>query len=169
MSSLDPALDAAPAIPPLVGPVLAFLDGAATIALSRDDNADGVSVIDHHVPFGDGPPLHIHHDEDEIFVILSGEVRFEVDGRLSTGRAGDTVVGPRGVPHRYRVVSPGGARYLTITRGGFEPMIRAVSRPVEASFKRPRMAIPPTPEMQAALAAACVANGIELIGAPLPA
>lgn len=169
MTSLDPSLDAATAVPPLAGDVRAFLDGRAAIALSRVDNADGVSLIDHHLPCGDGPPLHVHHGEDEIFVILAGEVRFEVGGVLSTARAGDTVVGPRGVPHRYRVVSPAGARYLTITTGGFEAMVRSVSRPVEAGFRPARQATPPSPEMQAALAAACVVNGIELIGPPLPA
>jgi mannose-6-phosphate isomerase-like protein (cupin superfamily) len=49
----------------------------------------------------EGPPLHIHHLEDEDGVIVAGALSAEVAGqRLIVGR-GQTVRLPRGVPHRW--------------------------------------------------------------------
>lgn len=144
-----------------------FMNTLVTIAVSRSDNADGISVLEHRIPFGDAPPLHVHHEEDEIFVILDGQIKFEVGGAEIVARAGDTLCAARGVPHRYRVASLEGARCLTITRGGFEAMVRAVSRP--ALQPTLPVAMEPTPELLTRLADACAAASIELIGPPLAA
>jgi len=142
-----------------------FLNSRISIDLSRNDNSDGISVLVHHTPKDDAPPLHIHHDEDEIFHVLEGEIRFQVGGVLRTVGAGDTMLAPRGVAHGYRVISAGGARYITITRGGFEAMVRSVARPALNAGLPDMMA--PSPEMQAELAARCAEHGIELIGPPI--
>lgn len=146
-------------------PGLWFVNSHVRIVVAQDANADGFSVLEHLLPFGDAPPLHVHHEEDEIFHVLAGEIRFEVDGQTRMARAGDTLLAPRGLPHRYRVVSPDGARYLTITRGGFERMVRAVSRPATAAV------LPEQAELDEAakrrLFEQCAAAGIDLIGPPL--
>lgn len=142
-----------------------FLNSRVTIALAQADNGDGISVLDHQLPPGDAPPLHVHHGEDEVFHLLEGEVVFEVGGEKQVVRAGQTICAPRDVPHRYRVISPDGARYLTITRGGFERMVRSASRPAESAGLPPMQT--PTPEMQRRLAELCAAQNIELLGPPL--
>ena len=79
-------------------------------------------------------------------------------------RAGETVLLPRGIPHGFRVLS-GRARMLTITRGGFEAMVRSMSRPATgAVLPEP---VEPSVELQARLVAACAANGIEVLGPPI--
>lgn len=142
-----------------------FLDSRVHIAMAQVDNPDGISFIEHRMPYGSAPPLHVHHDEDEIFHILEGEMEFELGGERFVRRAGDTLIGPRGVPHRFRVVSPGGVRLLTISRGGFEDMIRATSQPAPGPGLPEQRA--PTPEEQQALATACAARGIDIVGPPL--
>jgi uncharacterized cupin superfamily protein len=73
--------------------------------------------------------LHRHIDEDEIFHIISGTVRFVVDGKELTAGPGDTVRGPKNIPHTYRVESSDGARMLSITgRQQFEHFVRALGR-----------------------------------------
>lgn len=52
-------------------------------------------------PHREGPPLHIHHLEDEFGVITAGTLSADVDGRRLTLGAGETVTLPRGVPHRW--------------------------------------------------------------------
>lgn len=143
-----------------------FGNTTVSILVSSADSADGVAIIEHHVPYGDGPPLHVHETEDEIFYVLSGEVLFEVAGVSRTLRAGDAMNAPRGVPHRFRVVSKDGARFLTVTRGAdFETMVRAVSRvPTHAGL--PTFSAP-TPEIVAALTAACAESHIAIMGPPL--
>jgi mannose-6-phosphate isomerase-like protein (cupin superfamily) len=136
------------------------------IRLSASAGADGICVVEHWMPFGDSPPLHVHHTEDEVFHILEGEMRFRVAEGDVVARAGDTVLAPKGLPHSYRVESRSGARSLTITRGAdFETMLREASRPAAAA-ELPAPA-QPTPEMIEALVAACARNHIEIVGPPL--
>jgi quercetin dioxygenase-like cupin family protein len=49
----------------------------------------------------EGPPLHIHHLEDEEGVITAGTLSAEVNGQRLTVGPGETVRLPRGVPHRW--------------------------------------------------------------------
>jgi mannose-6-phosphate isomerase-like protein (cupin superfamily) len=143
-----------------------FLDTLVSIPVEHASGVDGVSLIESWAREGDSPPLHIHHTEDEIFHVIEGELRVRLgDEELVVG-AGETVLAPRGQAHTYRVESPR-ARWLAITtRGDFERMVRALSRPAERS-ELPEPSGPPTPEQLDALAAACRDSGIELVGPPL--
>jgi len=143
-----------------------FLNTRVAIRVSSRDGSDGISVLEHRAAFGDSPPLHIHHEEDEIFHVLEGEVRYQVENASHVARAGDTVIAPKGIPHTYRVESRDGARMLTITHGRFEEFVRAFGRPAE-NEGMPVPSGPPTPDQAEALALACLRFGIELVGPPL--
>ena len=62
-------------------------------------------------------------------------------------------------------MSAGNARFLTMTRGGFENLVRESSRPAEGEGL-PAFA-EPTPEQQEALAKIASANGVDMVGPPL--
>jgi uncharacterized cupin superfamily protein len=62
-------------------PRLWFLDTEVTIRVSETEGGDRISVLDYLAPFGNSPPLHRHINEDEIFHIISGTLRFVVAGR----------------------------------------------------------------------------------------
>lgn len=151
------------------GPLaLWFLNTRVEIRRGSADAPDGLCVMEHHLPFGDSPPTHVHRNEDEVFHVLEGAVRVRVGARETLALAGDTLVGPKGVPHSYRVESPEGARVLVMTVGpDFEGMVRAFGRPAEAEG-RPA-AVEVTPEMAEALAQVCLKHNIELVGPPLAA
>ena len=53
------------------------------------------------VEFGAGPPYHIHHEADEVKMVLAGELKFKVDGEFYDLRPGDVAFTPRGVPHTF--------------------------------------------------------------------
>ena len=55
-----------------------FMKGRVSIEVSQVDSEDGVSVIMHEVPSGDGPPLHVHRAEDEIFFVVEGELKLKL-------------------------------------------------------------------------------------------
>src|SRR5205809_2141437 len=104
-----------------------FQNSLVTIRVSMSDGQDGISVLEHHVPYGFSPPLHLHRTEDEVFHVLEGEFRVKVNDQEHRLRAGDALLAPKGVPHTYRVESAQGGRGLTITaRGDFESFVRAV-------------------------------------------
>ena len=145
-----------------------FLDTLVTVHVAQQGHGDGFSVLESLAPHGDGPPLHVHHHEDEAFHVLDGELLLRVGDQQLTLGAGETVLAPRGIPHTYLVTSPHGARWLIITRGDFERFVRAVSRPAQRR-QAPAAAGPPTPEQAAAFARIAQEHGIELIGPPLDA
>jgi quercetin dioxygenase-like cupin family protein len=144
-----------------------FLDTLVTVHVAHRDG--GFSVLESWAPHGDGPPLHVHRHEDEAFHVIDGELRLRVGDQNLTLGPGETALAPRGVPHTYRVRSPNGARWLIITRGGFERFVRTLSRPAERPQQLPAPAGPPTPERMAALARVAEAHGIDLIGPRLDA
>lgn len=49
---------------------------------------------------GTGPPLHVH-PYDEIFLVQQGRARFFVGDHVIDADAGDVVLGPKGLPHRF--------------------------------------------------------------------
>lgn len=143
-----------------------FGNTRVAIRAASADGADGISVIEHWMPWGESPPLHVHRTEDELFHIHSGRMRFRVGEQTFMAGPGETLLAPKGVPHHFRVDSPEGAHCLTITRGpDFETMVRSVSRPASAAGL-PAQAVPDAETIDA-LVRACAANGIDVIGAPL--
>ena len=143
-----------------------FLDTLVCIRVSHRDGTDRLSILEHAARRGDSPPLHVHENEDEVFHILEGDFRFQFGSEERTGRAGDTVLAPKGVPHTYRVESQSG-RWLTVTRHEqFEQFVRAMARRADVR-ELPPTAGPPTPEAIAALTAMAKKFGIEIVGPPM--
>ena len=138
-----------------------------TIRVSATEGEDGIAILEHRVPYGDSPPCHIHRTEDEVFHILEGEFRLRINDEERRGHAGDIFLAAKGVPHTYRVESPQGGRFLTITaRGEFERFVRAMSRPAERAELPPPTGAPTAEAMQA-LTTTAAQYGIEFVGPPL--
>jgi mannose-6-phosphate isomerase-like protein (cupin superfamily) len=148
------------------GELFWFKGTLVNVRLSWNAGEDRVSVVEHYMPYGESPPLHIHRNEDEVFHILEGSMRIHIDGKESVAHAGETVLAPKGKPHSFRVESREGARCLTITSGGdFENLIREMGEPALNAGLPPQ--IEPTPAMIVALYESCARNGIDIIGSPL--
>jgi mannose-6-phosphate isomerase-like protein (cupin superfamily) len=138
-----------------------FLDNAARI------HAEGPrwSLTEMRGRPGDMVPLHVHHDEDEVFHVLEGELELFVDGETLRLPADRIVVAPRGVPHAYRVCSPEPARWLALASETFAQFVRELGRPAE-SEALPEPSGPPTPEQVTALTQCAARHGIEMLGPP---
>ncbi len=144
-----------------------FLDTLVAVRVSHTHGTDRISLLEHRAPAGHTPPLHIHRTEDELFHVLGGEFCFHVDGQQRTLETGAILLVPKGVPHTFRVESPGGGRWMTVTTpGDFERFVRDVGRPAPRAELPPPPG-PPTPEQAAHLAEVAGRYGIELVGPPL--
>jgi mannose-6-phosphate isomerase-like protein (cupin superfamily) len=148
------------------GELFWFKGALVNIRVSWNAGEDCVSVVEHYMPYGMSPPLHVHRNEDEVFHILEGSLRIQIDGVESIAHAGQTVMAPKGVPHSFRVESAEGALCLTITSGGdLERMIRENGEPADCARMPP---LPePIPVVSAALAQSCARNGIDIVGKSL--
>src|SRR5262249_43510721 len=141
-----------------------FLDSLVTIRVSTSDGPDGISVLEHRMPYGSSPPFHLHRTEDELFHILEGEYRLKVQDEERRAGPGSILLLPKGVPHTYRVESPQGGRCLTITvRGDFERFVCALGRPAERP-ELPKPAGLPSADAVQAMRATAAQHGIEFVG-----
>lgn len=102
-----------------------------------------------------GPPLHLHHYQDEWFYIIEGDYCFEVGGERYSLGAGDTIFLPRKVPHAIIQLSEKGKVIVCYQPAG----------KIEAFFAQTdKWEHPPTPQEVAQLFAAC---DMKVTGAPL--
>jgi mannose-6-phosphate isomerase-like protein (cupin superfamily) len=62
-------------------------------------------IIEHHVGPGAAAPLHVHHDVDDSFYLLTGQLAIRCGEDTFTANAGDYVSLPKGVPHALSTVS----------------------------------------------------------------
>ena len=68
------------------------------------------AAFEFHIPSGNGPPLHMHHRETEFFFVLDGEFEFYVGGQTLRRKAGESLLAPPEIAHRFTNVgaTPGG-------------------------------------------------------------
>ena len=93
-----------------------FIHGLADVLADGD-----YTLIDMLLPPGDQPPLHVHHESDETFYVLEGEVEFLLGDETTLAGPGDFVNVPRGTVHRFRNTGTETARLvLTFTPAGIE-------------------------------------------------
>src|SRR5436190_20371663 len=52
-------------------------------------------------PRQEGPPLHVHFQENEVGTVIAGTLSVEVDGRVFEVEAGGTAPLPKGSAHRW--------------------------------------------------------------------
>jgi quercetin dioxygenase-like cupin family protein len=100
------------------GGVLTLPDGTPLfIKVSSADTAGAFFLTEQPTRQRGGPPTHYHLEEDEWFYCLEGEYVVGVGDRRHPLRPGDSVLGPRGVPHAFALVSHTPGRLLV----GFTP------------------------------------------------
>jgi mannose-6-phosphate isomerase-like protein (cupin superfamily) len=58
--------------------------------------------------------LHYHEYMEEVFIILSGEAEFEIDGEKETLEATDAVYVPQQAKHQMKNIGTGDLEYLAI-------------------------------------------------------
>jgi quercetin dioxygenase-like cupin family protein len=139
-----------------------FIDNIGWIRVSGDETEGRLAVVELAGRRGHMPPLHIHHSEDEVFVVLDGEITLYAGGDTRTMSAGESALGPRGVPHTFRVESER-ARWLAVcTPSGFDRFVTEVGVPADDPV------FPETPVMPdpAAFETICRTYGIEILGPP---
>ena len=122
--------------------------------VTTEDSHGSLVVIEmtHHAK--GGPGRHFHYDQDEWFYVVEGEYIFEIDQERLRLKPGDSVFGPRKVPHVWAFVGEGPGRILF----AFTP-----AGQIEACFRGPGKTDVVVPQDQAYFRA----FGMELVGPPL--
>ncbi|RZU30664.1 cupin domain-containing protein [Blastococcus saxobsidens] len=149
---------------PGAGAGIWHLDTLMTFKAFGEDTGGRLAVWEQLLPHRSSPPLHVHHEEDEAWFVLDGELTFQVGDQTWVATAGSFVWAPRGLAHTFRVDSPT-ARLLAIAvPARFDQFVRATGRPARS------MTLPPPPDGppdMAALVGAARQHGMDVLGPPL--
>lgn len=79
-------------------PWLNFLGEDATVLVGGEQTDGTYTLIRFRLEDGYGPPLHVHHAEDELFYLLSGSMYAECGDHKVTVEPGGCLLLPSGAP-----------------------------------------------------------------------
>ena len=114
------------------GGTLEVTGGTVTCKMSGLETGAAYSLWEVVTAPGRGPRPHRHHDQDEDFYVLAGEVQFAADDESVNVKKGEYVQVSRGTVHRYTVTSEQPCRMLIVLTppGGVEAFWREIGIPV---------------------------------------
>ncbi len=97
---------------------LKFLNGRFDCKISGADTNGALCAYDTWRFKPGGPPLHKHPDQDEWFLVLEGDFKFQVGDEMFALKPGDSLFAPRGVPHAFRNITETGRLMVTFQPAG---------------------------------------------------
>lgn len=147
------------------GDHLHFLNHLATVKASAHQTGSAINAVEFTAPRGFGPPLHVHHEEDELMYLVDGQIRFRAAGDETLATTGAVVILPAGIPHTFQVESTT-ARFLTIAAGSrqrptFDRFVSTLGTPAATPTLPAPVDIDP-----GRVADVGAAHGIEILGPP---
>jgi mannose-6-phosphate isomerase-like protein (cupin superfamily) len=108
-------------IPPEAGRPVAAFGSVAMFQLEGGHTAGHLCLVLAETPPGAGPPPHVHHSDDELFLVLQGELSFLTPTGWVKTTPGTAVYIPRGVPHTFQNTGSTPSRHWALTSpSGFE-------------------------------------------------
>ncbi|MDA0364990.1 MAG: cupin domain-containing protein [Chloroflexi bacterium] len=95
--------------------------GPSTIKARTEATGGTFCFLENVIPPGEGPPLHSHAREDEMWFVREGHLRFIADGELFDAPTGAFVFVPRRTPHCFQNIGEVPAVVMVMfTPGGME-------------------------------------------------
>jgi quercetin dioxygenase-like cupin family protein len=109
-------------VPPDGGDTIHAYGDTAQVKLSGEQTNGSMVVAVGTSPPGGGPPPHRHRNEDEMFIVLEGKIRFLANGQWTEPLPpGSIVYTPRGAVHTFQNVGDSPCRqWIIATPSGFE-------------------------------------------------
>jgi mannose-6-phosphate isomerase-like protein (cupin superfamily) len=107
-----------------------------TVKAGREQTGGAFTLIETgEAVLGAGPPLHVHRDAAESFYVIEGEYLMHLDGRDFACPAGSFVHVPLGLPHTFKVTTPGSRKLNLYTpaamEGYFDDLAEAIRNGID--------------------------------------
>ena len=145
---------------PSQGECFTIIGGGVRILADGASTGGALVTFEAPIPPGEGPPLHRHEREDELFYVIEGRFKFVIDGTEFIAETGAFAYAGKGTAHSFRNIGTATGKLLvTCTPAGIEVPFRAIQDPAPGSSRPPI-----TP---ADVVAALGAHGITFVGPPL--
>lgn len=89
----------------------------------RHNAENGITFIESGA---DGPPIHLHPQQEEIFKVLQGKLEVYRKDQWHSLEAGDELVIPKNTPHSFRSrdAAPSYFEYIVTPKGNFTGMLQ---------------------------------------------
>ncbi|MDA0350618.1 MAG: cupin domain-containing protein [Chloroflexi bacterium] len=101
----------------IAGPV----GGPTTIKARTRDTGGSFALLENVIPPFQGPPLHVHAREDEMWYVTEGNLRFRAEDEILEAPQGSFVFVPRGTRHCFQNIGDTAATVLVMfAPGGME-------------------------------------------------
>lgn len=98
-----------------------------TVRISSVDTNGAYTVVESVAAPGCSPPVHLHRNEEEHFVVIAGRYKILIEDKLIDAPVGTSVTVPKGARHSWLNVSEEPSRLLVVlTPGGFERCIETI-------------------------------------------
>ena len=138
------------------------LGGRFTVKVTQTDVGGRFSLVETLAFRSTEPPLHIHHNEDEAWYIVDGQMTFYVGDEVIQAGAGSFVFAPSGLAHTFTVdVEP--TRVLVFASpAGFERFALELGEPATSDKPPANLAVPG----RDVLGPVAERYGIEVVGPP---
>jgi mannose-6-phosphate isomerase-like protein (cupin superfamily) len=126
-----------------------------TIKAATSQTNGSLTVLELLIRPKEGPGLHTHLREDELWYVIDGDFRFKAGAAMLHVSTGGMAFGPRGTPHCFQNVGDTPGRLLVITTpSGLERFFEEFA------------ALLPGPVSLETLIAVGHGNGVEFVGPP---
>ena len=111
------------------------IQGHGISQLINSEISEGIfTCIEMIHPENYGPPLHTHTKEDELFIVVQGEYKFQIGDKITEHKAGDIIFGPRNIKHTFMSKGNNGKTLVLTAPAGFEEYFPAVSKLPKENF-----------------------------------
>ena len=113
-------------------------DGSLLLRVPAASTGGAYSLLELTLAPGQGAPLHVHHREDELFYVLTGECEIVDPQGPRTALPGSVAVLAKGTPHAFRNTSSVPCRVaITAIPGGLENFFIALNLAVNTGEATP--------------------------------
>jgi quercetin dioxygenase-like cupin family protein len=123
---------------PQAGEKIWITGDTVKIKASAAETGGAYTMVEAIASPGNGPPPHIHKNEDETLYVLDGEFEIVNGEHLVSAKPGALAFVPRGTVHRFRCVGDAPGRILLVyTPGGIEGFFREAGTPAAGDGPAP--------------------------------
>jgi quercetin dioxygenase-like cupin family protein len=133
--------------------------GLTTFKAMADRSGGALTAIEGAAAPGEGPPLHVHRDQDELIYTLEGTHKIRLGDELLVAEPGSFIYIPRGTPHTWKNVGESPSRFFA----AFNP----ASQEFERFFARYAELPDEERDMAAFARLASETAAMEVVGPPL--
>lgn len=104
-----------------------YLGNQVRIHADASDTDGKFAVLEILSKPGAEPPMHIHENEDEMFIVIEGRMQLTSGGQTCILGAGESGLVKRGTPHTFKILSATMRSITIFTPAGFEEFFRALA------------------------------------------